>query len=132
MRLESGGEAERSPNLGRQPVVPRLSVNYDSEWAQFPTAGAPMRTSHATMSGRWTLLRWEYPERQGRGVVLGNRCLELGNQPCFYDVQSSSFTGPISSNSAKLPGLTTAQMLIRPVNDTTILTGKKCLFLSSH
>ena len=39
-----------------------------------------------------------------------------------YEVQSSSFTGPISSTSAELRGLTLAQTLIRPVDDTTILT----------
>ena len=39
-----------------------------------------------------------------------------------YEVQSSSFTGPISYTSAELRGLTLAQTLIRPVDDTTILT----------
>ena len=39
-----------------------------------------------------------------------------------YEVQSSSFTGPISSTSSELRGLTLAQTLIRPVDDTTILT----------
>ena len=39
-----------------------------------------------------------------------------------YEVQSSSFTGPISSISAELRGLTLAQTLILPVDDTTILT----------
>ena len=39
-----------------------------------------------------------------------------------YEVQSSSFTGPISSTSAELRGLTLVQTLIRPVDDTTILT----------
>ena len=34
-----------------------------------------------------------------------------------YEVQSSSFTGPISSTSAELRGLTLAQSLIRPVDE---------------
>ena len=39
-----------------------------------------------------------------------------------YEVQSTSFTGPISSTSAELRGLTLAQTLIHPDDDTTILT----------
>ena len=31
------------------------------------------------------MFSWEYPERQERVVVLGNRCLELVNPPCLFE-----------------------------------------------